>query len=122
MPRRRLLPLVLALAALALGLVACGSDDGDGGATEATATAAPAQAESTPEATESGCEPVEAPTPKGPQDLAKPKLKLDASKTWLAKVATNCGDFTITLDVKRAPKTSSAFAALAREKYFDGLT
>jgi cyclophilin family peptidyl-prolyl cis-trans isomerase len=66
---------------------------------------------------------VAAPQPKPDETKAKkPRLELDASKTWLAKVATSCGEFTVTLDVKRAPKTASAFAGLAREGFFDDLT
>ena len=65
---------------------------------------------------------VAAPTPKGEQQLPKPSLKLDPSKTWTATVATNCGTFTITLDVKRAPKTSASFASLASRRFYDGLT
>jgi len=120
MPARRLPLLAVLLAVLALGLAACGGDDEDGGGAEATATATESAATAEPAA--GGCEAVEAPEPKGPQKLRKPTLRLDPAKTWLAEVATNCGDFTITLDVERAPKTSSAFAALARQKYFDGLT
>ena len=111
---RRLLPVLLVVPALALA--ACGGDDGGD---EAEATPTPAAAVENEEA---GCQKVAAPEPKGEQDLENPKLKLDASKTWLAKVATNCGDFTIQLDVERAPKTRSAFAAHAREGFFDDLT
>lgn len=83
----------------------------------------PTPTQAVAEAQEVGCQEVEAPEPK--TDAAKtkkPDLELDASKTWLAKVATSCGEFTITLDVERAPKTASAFAGLAREGFFDGLT
>ena len=37
-------------------------------------------------------------------------------------MTTSCGAFTITLDVKRAPKTTSSFASLARLGFYDGLT
>ena len=110
---RRLLPLLPLVCALLVG--ACGGG-GDGSSGEATATP---QAAAT---TEAGCKQVDQPQPKGEQHLAKPKLKLDPSKTWVATVATSCGTFKITLDVKRAPKTASAFASLARKKFFDGLT
>jgi peptidyl-prolyl cis-trans isomerase B (cyclophilin B) len=69
-----------------------------------------------------GCQTVDAPAPKPDGHLPKPKLKLDPSKTWTATVATSCGTFTITLDVKRAPKTSASFASLAKKGFFDNLT
>ena len=37
-------------------------------------------------------------------------------------MSTNCGDFEITLDSKRAPKTGGSFKALADEGFFDGTT
>ncbi len=113
---RRSLSLVALL--LAVTVAACGG--GDGGS-EDEATPTPTQAAA--EAQDVGCREVEAPEPK--PDAAKtkkPDLELDASKTWQATVATSCGEFTITLDVERAPKTASAFAGLAREGFFDGLT
>jgi cyclophilin family peptidyl-prolyl cis-trans isomerase len=111
--------LSLAVLCLVFAVAACGGDDGGASEEEATPTATQTAAQ----AQQVGCQEVEAPEPK--PDAAKtkkPKLTLDPSKTWLATVATNCGEFTITLDVERAPKTSSAFAGLAREGFFDGLT
>jgi cyclophilin family peptidyl-prolyl cis-trans isomerase len=35
---------------------------------------------------------------------------------------TSCGQFTIALDVKNAPKTSASFVHLARRGFFDGTT
>jgi peptidyl-prolyl cis-trans isomerase B (cyclophilin B) len=102
---------------LACGLLvaACGGDDDGGG--EAAATPAP-----TEEAAPAGCEAAEAPEPKGEGDLPKPKGKLAASKTYVATVSTNCGDFEITLDAKRAPKTGASFKSLADEGFYDGTT
>jgi len=37
-------------------------------------------------------------------------------------VDTNCGSFTITLDVKGAPKTTASLVALAEDGFFDDLT
>ena len=69
-----------------------------------------------------GCEKVAAPEPKGEGKLPKPKAKLDAGKTYVATVATNCGDFEITLDAKRAPKTGGVVRSLADKGFFDGTT
>ena len=114
----RLLSLLLACVLLGLGLAACGGDDDE---PEAEATA---NATATPEDTggeqASGCTPVDPAQPK-PADVPKPKEELDPSKTYVATVETNCGDFQITLDAKRAPKTGGAFKALADEGFYDGL-
>ena len=46
----------------------------------------------------------------------------DANKTYVAKVDTSEGTFTIDLDPKKAPKTVNNFVSLARWKFYDGLT
>ena len=51
-----------------------------------------------------------------------PKEKLDKTKTYVATVTTTCGDFEITLDAKRAPKTGGSFKYLADQGFFDGTT
>ena len=109
----RLTTLVICLG-FALALGACGGDDEPGD--ETAATPAP-----TEEAAPTGCEAAEAPEPKA-GDLPKPKEQLDASKTYVATVATNCGDFEITLDAKRAPKTGGSFKSLADKGFYDGTT
>jgi peptidyl-prolyl cis-trans isomerase B (cyclophilin B) len=117
---RRLIIGLLAVVALAV-LAGCG------GSSKKTTSTAASQAASTPTTATSTqpstgpCKKVALPAPKGPQHLPKPKLKLDASKTWTATVTTNCGAFTITLDVARAPKTSASFASLARRGFFNHL-
>ena len=49
-------------------------------------------------------------------------MELKAGKTYVARVLTNCGEFEITLDPKRAPKTGGSFASLVRKRFYDGLT
>jgi cyclophilin family peptidyl-prolyl cis-trans isomerase len=110
MPR---LPVLLACLLCALFLASCGEDD------EPAAEATPAPAE---EAAPAGCEAAEAPEAKGEGDLPKPKEKLDPAKTYVATVATNCGDFEITLDPGRSPKTGGSFKTLADDGFFDGTT
>jgi cyclophilin family peptidyl-prolyl cis-trans isomerase len=68
---------------------------------------------------ETGCQAVSDPGPKDVGKLPKPKEKLSASKTYVATVSTNCGDFEITLDSKRAPKTGGSFKYLADKGFFD---
>jgi peptidyl-prolyl cis-trans isomerase B (cyclophilin B) len=107
------LPALILVLACALLVTACGGDDDGGG--EAAATATPAAAPA-------GCEAAEAPAPKGEGKLPKPKAKLAAGKTSVATVSTNCGDFEITLDAKRAPKTGGSFKSLADKGFYDGTT
>jgi len=110
-----MLRVIALLLALTLLVAACGEDDDAGD--EAAATPAP-----TEEAAPAGCEAAEEPAPKGEGKLKKPKEQLDPAKTYVATVSTNCGDFEITLDAKRAPKTGGSFKALADEGFFDGTT
>jgi peptidyl-prolyl cis-trans isomerase B (cyclophilin B) len=114
--RTRRLPfaLIAALGALALvALAGCGSSDDGGGGT---------QAQTSTSASDGPCRAVDQPAPKGEVHLRKPALRLDPSRTWTARVATNCGSFAIRLDVARAPTTAASFASLARKGFYDDLT
>ena len=111
MLRARLVILILGCALL---VGACGGDDDSSG--EAAATATPA-ADAAPI-----CKPVDKPKPKGEGNLPKPKQALDPKKTYVATITTNCGEFQITLDAKRAPKTGGSFKYLADKGFFDDTT
>jgi peptidyl-prolyl cis-trans isomerase B (cyclophilin B) len=105
--------------ALLAGAAGCGADkEGKRKATATTKTSAAAA----PKPSSATCRRVGAPTPRPNENLAAPTTRLDAGATWLVNVATSCGGFTITLDVKRAPKTTSSFASLARLGFYNGLT
>jgi peptidyl-prolyl cis-trans isomerase B (cyclophilin B) len=110
-----MLRLVVVCACCAVLVAACGGDDDEQAA--GSATPAPA-AEEAP----AGCQAVEQPDPRPDGDLQKPTEKLDPSKTYVATVSTNCGDFEITLAVKQQPKTAASFKHMADEKFFDGLS
>jgi peptidyl-prolyl cis-trans isomerase B (cyclophilin B) len=116
MPRSLLcsasLPAACALCAL---LAACGSS-----AKQAASTPAPA---STPQsaAVAGGCKKVPQPQPKT-VTLPKPTARLAGGKTYVAKVVTSCGEFDITLDAKRAPRTGGSFKYLADKHFYDDLT
>ena len=85
-------------ASLAILLLAgCG---GGGGGTTSTSVALPA-----------GCVHVQAPQPKSVH-LSRPAQVLRGPAT--ATVETSCGSFEIALDTRRAPRTASSFAYLAR--------
>jgi peptidyl-prolyl cis-trans isomerase B (cyclophilin B) len=74
------------------------------------------------QATGAGCHRVAAPSPKGAQHLRAPTVRLDPARTYTVTVATNCGTFAFTLDVKQSPKTSASFYSLVKRGFFDGLT
>ena len=66
-----------------------------------------------------GCTAVSAPAAKA-RNEAKPTKALDAFKTYDVTFQTNCGSFTVRLDVKTSPKTTASFVSLAQKKFFDG--
>ena len=111
------------LATVLVALAGCGSSSDDEGKAEATASpSATASASATATPAEAGCQEVKAPKPREDGSLKKPSLKLDPKQDHTAVVKTSCGEFTIALDVERAPKTSASFVSLARKEFFDGTT
>jgi cyclophilin family peptidyl-prolyl cis-trans isomerase len=94
---------ILGIAAIAGIVVLIASSSGDGGGSA------------------SACEEVAAPQPKNVDDTRRPDLELERDKTYTATVDTNCGQFVIELDTRRAPETSASFVALARDGFYDGL-
>jgi peptidyl-prolyl cis-trans isomerase B (cyclophilin B) len=112
------LRLILPLLACALALSACGGSGAKSSQGEAAPTPTPAASE-----TSTGCQPADKPAPKSVK-LRKPKptTELAAGKTYVATVSTSCGDFQITLDSKRAPKTGGSFKYLADTGFFDATT
>jgi cyclophilin family peptidyl-prolyl cis-trans isomerase len=96
--------LVAALAALAVAASAgCGDDGGAGGE----------QASGLPE----GCSEVSAPAPRQGDGAQPPGKRLQGKAS--AVVTTSCGAFTIGLDTSGSPKTSSSFASLAEQGFYD---
>jgi cyclophilin family peptidyl-prolyl cis-trans isomerase len=67
-----------------------------------------------------GCRPVPKPKPKQVA-FKQPKQVVKPGEEVSAKIETSCGDFTIALDSKRAPKTVNSFAFLSEEGFYDGL-
>ncbi|NBD23500.1 peptidylprolyl isomerase [Paenibacillus sp. T1] len=51
----------------------------------------------------------------------KPKMSIDASKSYSATFSTNKGDFTVELYAKDAPETVNNFVFLSKEKFYDGV-
>ena len=101
---------VALLLVCALLLAACGGEKEK--ASSPTETPAPA---------ETGCEKVPAAKPKDVK-VARPTAKLKKGKTYVARVLTNCGEFDITLDPARAPRTGGSFKTLVDKRFYDGLS
>ena len=99
---RRLLALLPLL--LVVGLAACGGDD------------------TTEQSSEDGCQSVDAPEAKPDGGQKAPTASLDPATTYKLVVTTSCGDFTVTLDQKRAPKTTASLVSLAKDGFYDGTT
>ena len=100
----RRLAIAAALAILAvLALSACGGSDED----------------STSAGLPPGCRPVEAPPPKT-QQFKRPGTELNEGEDVFAVVRTSCGVFEIALDTATFPKTTSSFAFLARQGFYNG--
>ena len=126
--RRANVLIVILLATVALLLVACGKDDpaaaGDSAtaATAPTATTATSSAPAPARTSDDGCAAVAPPQPAGDATRRRSKQRLSSRRIWTATITTNCGTIRVRLAVKRAPRTTSAFAGLARNGFFDGLT
>jgi cyclophilin family peptidyl-prolyl cis-trans isomerase len=106
---RRTAPIVLSVLAFA----GCGGGDEDAAPATTTAPTTEPQAPS-------GCRDVDQPQPRASGALKAPTAVLNVEKTYLLTFRTSCGDFTVRLDPKGAPKTSASFLALAQKDYFDG--
>jgi cyclophilin family peptidyl-prolyl cis-trans isomerase len=49
-------------------------------------------------------------------------MTIDPAKTYTAVISTSCGDITVALDAKNAPKGVNNFVFLAKQGFYDGLT
>jgi cyclophilin family peptidyl-prolyl cis-trans isomerase len=108
---------VATVLALAVVLAGCGGRSAGGD----TTTAGRPLATSTADAT-AGCKSVPAPKPKADGGQKVPTAALDLAKTYMVRIETNCGTFTITLDQKQSPHATAAFVSLAKSGFFDETT
>ncbi|MEA2138326.1 MAG: hypothetical protein QOG56_1476 [Solirubrobacteraceae bacterium] len=125
---KRATVLIVILLAVLL-VVACGKDAPIGdGQTASTATAvAPSTATTTtpaipPRSAHDGCKAVAAPGPSPNPTRRRSRKRLSVKHVYIAVLQTNCGTIRILLSVRRAPKTTSSFAGLVRNGFYDGLT
>jgi cyclophilin family peptidyl-prolyl cis-trans isomerase len=65
------------------------------------------------------CPKVAKPKPKPNGGRKAPSTPLDPRRAYDVTFVTNCGGFTIRLDVKHSPRTSASFFQLARTHFFD---
>jgi peptidyl-prolyl cis-trans isomerase B (cyclophilin B) len=104
---------------LVLALAACGEDDQPASGARATAEPPP---EASGGAAATGCEVVAAPEGRDSPSLSRPRTRLRSGQTYVATVTTSCGEFEITLDPRRAPRTGGSFLSLARRRFYDDTT
>lgn len=118
--RRANVLIVILLAALVLA--ACDKD----GPARADKAAPPSPATGTatipPRSARDGCRAVAPPVPSKETDRRRSRRRLHAKRSYVAVLRTNCGMIRIRLAVRRAPRTTSSFAGLARNHFYDGLT
>jgi cyclophilin family peptidyl-prolyl cis-trans isomerase len=103
---------LLPVLAVVFVLAACGGGDDE---PEAAGTTSAASNDDT-------CASVEAPDPKPDGGQTAPKEPLAAGTTYKLVVETSCGDFTVTLDQKSAPKTAASLVALAKSGFYEDTT
>jgi peptidyl-prolyl cis-trans isomerase B (cyclophilin B) len=111
--RRALLIVSFLLALLAAG---CGGSSGDTASTSTTDTTA-AATDTTPGA--DGCTDVAVPAAREDGGATAPSERLDPEKTYKLVFKTNCGSFTVTLDLAKAPATAASLVSLARAGFYD---
>jgi|tagenome__1003787_1003787.scaffolds.fasta_scaffold20694201_2 peptidyl-prolyl cis-trans isomerase B (cyclophilin B) len=105
-----------------LAVVGCGSSTQTTSTATRSTPARTAAVTTTPPGPPASCATVARPAPKPTPHLGRPSITLDPAKTYLVRIKTNCGTFTIRLDVARAPKTTASFWALAKRGFYDHLT
>jgi cyclophilin family peptidyl-prolyl cis-trans isomerase len=115
-------PVAACVACLALLAAGCGGSGTTGAKKKPPSGAEPAGSPTAAPTRQTGCAKVANPGPKHEPKLSKPHTRLNPKKTYVATVATSCGDFQITLDAKRAPKTGGNFAYLVSKRFYDKLT
>lgn len=69
-----------------------------------------------------GCARVSNPAAKPDGGRRPPKTRLDSMKRYDVTFTTNCGTFTIRLNVRVSPRTTASFFTLARTGFFDRTT
>lgn len=117
--RGRFLRLGIPVVVLVVAAILLSNRGGDDENVSTTGTTAkPAAGATLPK---SDCPPADGAAERKTTFAKPPAMCIDASKTYKAEVKTTKGDFTITLDAKKAPATVNNFVFLARNKFYDGV-
>ena len=118
---RRVAVILLLAVPLLLAATGCGDSSSESAATtEAAATEETGATTKTTSSSGSGaCTDVEAPAAREDGGATKPKERLDPEKTYRLVFKTNCGSFTVTLDLDSAPATAASLVSLAKAGFFD---
>ena len=108
------LPILL----IVFGLVAAGCGSSSSNDTAGDTTSTGADTTSTAVGAD-GCSDVDVPAAKEDGGQKAPTERLDPEQTTKLVVSTNCGMFTVTLDVASAPATAASLVSLANAGFFD---
>jgi cyclophilin family peptidyl-prolyl cis-trans isomerase len=84
-------------------------------------TTKPAATTTTTVALPAGCVATKPAAAKPATYKTAPPMTIDTAKTYTAKMSTTCGNITIALAAKAAPKTVNSFVFLAKRHFYDGL-
>ena len=108
---------VLAIAALGAG---CGGSGGGGSSAKSSAGTSAAVTAGT--AIPAGCKRVSDPGERQEETHEKRPPSKPSSSSATVAMQTTCGNFTISLAVRQAPRTSASFATLVKRGFYDRLT
>ena len=96
----------------------CGGSSGDSAATTQESTGSTGTT-TTAVVGADGCTDVAVPPAREDGGATAPKERLDPEKTYRLVFDTNCGTFTVTLDLKSAPATAASLVSLAKSGFYD---
>jgi cyclophilin family peptidyl-prolyl cis-trans isomerase len=114
--RRTLLIFLLALGLLVAG---CGGSSSDDAATSTEAATDATTAASDTATGADGCTDVDVPAAREDGGATAPNERLDPEQTYNLVFTTNCGSFTVTLDLATAPATAASLVSLAKAGFYD---
>jgi len=100
-------------------MVGCGGSSSDDAATSTEAATDATTAASDTATGADGCTDVDVPAAREDGGATAPKERLDPEQTYNLVFTTNCGSFTVTLDLATAPATAASLVSLAKAGFYD---